>query len=234
MNSIQLVAFDLDGTLVDSMPDIARAVELMARKLGVTPPGMVQVREWVGDGVRRLMKRALTGTRDGEPPAELYRRGMESFRHHYREHLADESRLYPGARAVLDELRAAGVRLACITNKSGEVTAPLLQALDLGGYFAVVLSGDSLAQRKPDPEPLLHAARSLQVAPAQSCMVGDSANDIRAARAAGFRAVAVNYGYDNPAELAAAEPDVVLDSLAGLPDWLAKQGAGLAGRAASR
>lgn len=234
MAPIQLVAFDLDGTLVDSVPDIARAVDLMAQELDIAPPGLGQVRGWVGDGVRRLVKRALTGERNGEPDTELYRRGMESFRRHYREHLADESRLYPGAREVLDDLRASGVQLACITNKSAEFTGPLLRALGIRDYFAVVLSGDSLEQRKPDPAPLLHAARSLRIPPAQCCMVGDSVNDIRAAHAAGFRAVAVTYGYGDPAELAAAVPDVRLDSLSALPTWLVQQEAGLAGRAASR
>lgn len=234
MDSIQLVAFDLDGTLVDSAPDLARAVDLMAQELGVTPPDLAQVRDWVGDGVRKLVKRALTSTHDDEPSAALYQHGMESFRRHYREHLAEHTQFYPGAREVLNELHTAGMQLACITNKSLEFTGPLLQALDVRDYFAVVLSGDSLQQRKPDPAPLLHAARSLLVAPAQSCMVGDSANDIRAARTAGFRAVAVSYGYGDAAELAAADPEVTLDSLAALPAWLTVQGTGLAGRAASR
>ena len=234
MNSIRLVAFDLDGTLVDSAPDLARAVDLMAQELGVTPPNLAQVRDWVGDGVRRLVKRALSGACDNEPPADLYQRGMEAFRRHYREHLADHTQFYPGARETLDELCAAGMQLACITNKSAEFTKPLLHALGINNYFAVVLSGDTLAQRKPDPAPLLYAARSERIAPAQSCMVGDSANDIRAARAAGFLAVAVSYGYGDTAELAAAGPNATMDSLARLPAWLAEQGTGLAGRAASR
>lgn len=234
MAPIQLLAFDLDGTLVDSVPDIARAVDLMAQELGLPPPDVGKVRIWVGDGVRRLVKRALTGEHDAEPPEELYQHGMESFRRHYREHLADATRLYPFALEVLNGLRSAGTQLACITNKSAEFTEPLLQTLGLRDYFGVVLSGDSLERRKPDPLPLLHAARTLRVAPTQSCMVGDSVNDMRAARAAGFRAVAVTYGYGNAAELATTAPDARLDSLAALPAWLAGQPAGLAGRAASR
>lgn len=234
MNRFQLVAFDLDGTLVDSAPDLACAVDLMAEELGVTAPGLTQVRAWVGDGVRRLVQRALTGTGGDQPPAEVYQRGMQAFRRHYRRHLADASALYPGAREALDELRAAGVTLACITNKSAEFTGPLLSALDLQRYFAVVVSGDTLAERKPSAVPLLHAAHNLQMTPARSCMVGDSANDIRAARAAGFRAAAVSYGYGDSTELAGAGPDTMLASLAQLPAWLAEQGTGLAGRAARR
>ena len=234
MSAIRLIAFDLDGTLVDSAPDLACAVELMTRELRIASPDLAQVRGWVGDGVRRLVKRALTGMRDGEPPAELYQRGMQSFRRHYREHLADESTLYPGVREVLEQLTAAGVPLACITNKSAEFTAPLLRALGLDGCFGAVVSGDTLLQRKPDPAPLLYAAQSLRVDAGQSCMVGDSANDVRAARAAGFQAVAVSYGYGNATELAIAGPDIVLESLTQLPVWLAVPGAGVAGRAASR
>jgi phosphoglycolate phosphatase len=234
MTAIRLIAFDLDGTLVDSAPDLACAVGLMARELQVAPPGLAQVRSWVGDGVRRLVKRALTGMRDGEPPAELYERGMEAFRRHYREHLADESQLYPGVHQVLEQLAAARMPLACVTNKSAEFTAPLLRALGLDTFFAVVVSGDTLAQRKPEPAPLLYAAQSLRLGPGQSCMVGDSANDVRAARGAGFQAVAVSYGYGDASELAAAGPEIVLESLRQLPAWLAEQGAGVAGRAASR
>ena len=234
MSAIRLLAFDLDGTLVDSAPDLACAVELMARELHVAPPGVAQVRSWLGDGVRRLVKRALTGTRSGEPPAELYQRGLQAFHRHYREHLADESKLYPGVREVLEHLAAAGMPLACITNKSEEFTTPLLRALRLDAIFAAVVSGDTLPQRKPDPAPLLYAAQSLRLGPAQSCMVGDSANDVRAARSAGFRAVAVSYGYGDALELATAGPDVVLESLMQLPAWLAEQPAGVAGRAASR
>lgn len=234
MNSIQLVTFDLDGTLVDSVPDIACAVDLMAAELGVAPPGLEKVSGWVGDGVRRLVKRALTGERNGEPDAEQYRRGMESFRRYYREHLHDRTYLYPGVREVLNELHACGLRLACVTNKSGEFTQPLLEALDLRRYFGAVVSGDTLAQRKPDPAPLLYVTQQLGVTPTAACMVGDSANDMRAAQAAGFRAVAVTYGYGDAVELAAAAPDTLLDSLIRLPAWLAEQGVGLAGRAASR
>lgn len=212
MPDIRFVAFDLDGTLVDSVPDIARAVDDMAVALALPRPDVDTVRGWVGDGIRRLVKRALTGTRDGEPDAALYRQGFEAFRRAYHAHLSDRTRLYPGVREALDGLLDAGLPLACITNKATEFTAPLLQALDLGRYFDCVLCGDSLPARKPDPLPLLHAARHAGIAPSASCMVGDSANDVRAARAAGFYAVAVRYGYGGEA-LAASAPDASLNAL---------------------
>lgn len=234
MAHIRLVAFDLDGTLVDSAPDLAVAIDLVCQELALRLPGAGLVRQWVGDGVRRLVKRALTGTPEGEPDASLFRRAMESFRRHYREHLSDHTRLYPGVRAVLDELQAGGLRLACVTNKSSEFTGPLLEALDLRHYFGAVMSGDTLAERKPAPAPLLHAARSVGVEPNFGCMVGDSVNDMRAARDAGFMPVAVTYGYGNPRELAAAGPETLLGALTELPVWLAERNRVLAACAASR
>ena len=148
---IQLVAFDLDGTLVDSAPDIAYAVGAMTRELGLPSPGVEKVRQWVGDGARRLVKRVLTGEADGEPEAALYQRGFRAFRRAYRSHLAVETRLYPGAMEVLEFLRERDCAMACVTNKAAEFTEPLLEALAIREYFGVVLSGDSLMQRETRP-----------------------------------------------------------------------------------
>ncbi|MGB9430022.1 MAG: phosphoglycolate phosphatase [Gammaproteobacteria bacterium] len=232
MSCIQLIAFDLDGTLVDSAPDIARAVDSMCRELKAAPPAAGNVREWMGDGVRRLVKRALTGQPDGEPEAALYQRGFETFRRAYRAHLAVETRVYPGARETLEQLLAAGMYLACITNKSAEFTEPLLAALQLRSYFGLVLSGDSLAHRKPDPLPLLRAARHFEVEPAQACMVGDSRNDLLAAQSARFIAVGVHYGYGE--DLSDLKPDAVLNSLAELPPLLQSWNTGLASASINR
>lgn len=227
-----LVAFDLDGTLADSAPDIARAVGRMSQALGRAAPGLEQVREWVGDGIRRLVKRALTGTQKGEPEPELYARAFESFRRSYRAHLAEETRLYPGALEVLRQLQERGYGLACITNKSAEFTEPLLAALRIREYFGVVLSGDSLPRRKPDPAPLLFAARHFKLDPKHGYMVGDSRNDLLAARAAGFRAIGVGYGYGQ--DLGVLEPDALLGSLTELAPLLEKWTVGLASTGASR
>lgn len=218
--SVRLVAFDLDGTLVDSAPDIARAVDRMMRELGLPMPGAEQVGRWVGDGATRLIKRALTGSEDGEPEAALLGRGLELFRRAYAEHVYVDSRLYPGTRETLDELKGR-YRLACITNKPGQFTAPLLKAVRLDGYFDLVLSGDTLAALKPDPLPLLHAAENFGLKPAACCMVGDSRNDVLAARAAGFRAVALSHGYHQGDDLLALGAEILLASLAELPAWLA-------------
>lgn len=221
MAPIKLVAFDLDGTLVDSAVDIARAVESMNRELGLPLPDIDAVRSWVGDGVRRLVKRALSGESDGEPPDELYQRGVAAFHRAYAARLVVDTRLYPHVREVLAWLQQADIPMACITNKSTQFTEPLLKALNIDTYFGLVLSGDTLAKRKPDPLPLSHAARHFGIAPTDACMVGDSRNDLLAARAAGFMAIGVRYGYGG--DLAALEPDALLDSIQELPPLLANQ-----------
>jgi phosphoglycolate phosphatase len=209
MTSIKLVAFDLDGTLVDSAPDIARAVDSALRELGLPEPGLAEVRGWVGDGVTRLMQRALANAMHDAP-------------------LAVDSRLYPDTLATLDTLKHAGYKLVCVTNKSEEFTLPLLKALGIHGHFHLVLSGDSLPARKPDPLPLLHAAEQFELHVSECCMVGDSRNDILAARAAGFLTVAMVHGYHQGEDLAALGADKLLESFRELPAFLAAAAPGLA------
>lgn len=230
MIPMKLIAFDLDGTLVDSLPDIVVAVHRAVEELGLPPLADGQVADWVGDGVTRLLKRVLTGEKSVEPDPKLLARAMALFRQAYSEHLCVDSRLYPGTLEVLQALKGR-CRLACITNKSRMFTEPLLPALGIDGYFDLVLSGDSLRAMKPDPLPLLHAAGKFHLPPGDCCMVGDSRNDILAARAAGFHAVALSYGYRQGEDLMALGAEVQLDSLPQLLPWLA--GAGLAAPAAS-
>jgi phosphoglycolate phosphatase len=213
-----MVAFDLDGTLVDSVPDLTWALNAMSRVLGRAAPDVAQVRDWVGDGVQRLVKRTLTGSRDGEPETVLFEKAYRLFRDAYRQHLAVATRFYPGVHETLEQLRERGLCLACITNKATEFTEPLLEALDLRAAFEIVICGDSLTERKPSPLPLLHAARHCRVAPEDACMVGDSGHDMQAAHAAGFHAIGVRYGYGNTQLVPA--PAAILDSLAELPGLL--------------
>lgn len=217
MSSIELFAFDLDGTLADSAADIARAVDLALESLGQRSYGVQQVKGWVGEGLTKLLKRALTGEMEGEPDPELLAEAREAFRGFYKEGLCIDTRLYPGALEALDAL--AGRRLACITNKSTEFTEPLLEQLGVRARFGLVVCGDTLRVLKPDPAPLLHAAKHFGLAPRACCMVGDSKNDILAARAAGFRAVAVSYGYRQGEDLLDLGAELELDSLAELSAW---------------
>ena len=228
--SIGLVAFDLDGTLVDSVPDIAFAVDRTLEGLDLPPLGHEQVRGLVGDGVTRLLKRALTADRNGNPDTKQLGRAMALFRRAYSEHLCVDSRLYPGALDMLKALQGR-CRLACITNKSAVFTDPLLVALGIDRYFDLTVSGDTLPALKPDPRPLTYAAERFGLAPRGCCMVGDSRNDVLAAKAAGFRAVALSYGYRQREDLMALKPDAQFDSLPELLPWL--EGAGLAAPAAS-
>ncbi|MBA3581577.1 MAG: phosphoglycolate phosphatase [Gammaproteobacteria bacterium] len=216
----ELVAFDLDGTLVDSAPDIAHCIDLMFRDLGLHATDLRQVRNWMGDGVERLIKRALTGDMNGEPAAGLYAKALDEFLAAYAQHYAVKTKVYPGAEKVLKYLIKEEIPLCCITNKRRQFTEPLLERLKLTQYFACVVCGDDLPERKPDPKPLLHAATLLGANPKRSLMVGDSANDVEAARAAGFKMIAVSYGYNQGVEIGLSRPDFIVDSLSELPHFV--------------
>ncbi|MHB1565641.1 MAG: phosphoglycolate phosphatase [Acidiferrobacter sp.] len=214
------VLFDLDGTLIDTASDIAHAANAMLAALHRPPYDEVTVKGWIGDGIARLIKRALTGTRDGEPDAALFAAAQTIFGDRYEAVIAEQSRPYPHAQATLASLRAAGFRLACITNKAARFTEPLLVAVGLREYFDVVLSGDSVLRTKPDPLPLTMGCERLGVSPAGAVVVGDSANDLRAARAAAMAAIAVSYGYHHGVDLVALGPVAVVDDLAAVPGLL--------------
>lgn len=218
--TVQLVAFDLDGTLVDTAADIAAAVNGMRQGLGMPAQDPAAIAQWIGDGAERLVHRALTGRLDGVAPAELFNRAFPSFLTHYGRGLSDRSRPFPGAQAVLAALRGQGLKLCCVTNKPEAFTLPLLQRLDLAHYFDLIISGDSLPQRKPDPLPLLHALSRLRVPPERAVLVGDSANDLLAGRAAGFAVICVSYGYNRGMDVRGLHPDAVIDTLAELPACL--------------
>ncbi|MFA7633701.1 MAG: phosphoglycolate phosphatase [Thiohalomonadaceae bacterium] len=217
MQKPAMIVLDLDGTLVDSVPDLAYCIDEMMQRLGRAPHGEARVRGWVGNGVERLVKRALTGELQAEPDEDDLARAMPIFTELYAVNTSQRSLLFPGAREGLEQLQAAGIKLACVTNKAAQFTAPLLRDMDIADYFGIVVSGDTLPQQKPHPAPLLHAADFFKVTPAQALMVGDSMHDIEAARAANFAVVAVSYGYNHGIDIHIAKPDAVIDSLTELP-----------------
>lgn len=217
----ELILIDLDGTLIDTVPDLADAVDVMMRALDMPERGEHAVRQWIGNGAERLVRRALINKLDGEPDEELFRRAYPIFLEAYESNVCELSRPYPGVLAGLAFLKSAGYCVGCVTNKPARYTEPLLQALGLFDDFAIVISGDTLTRQKPDPEPLLHAARHFGVAPENALMIGDSINDVRAARAAGFGVVCVPYGYNHGHDIRDADPDAVIDSLDALRDLLA-------------
>ncbi|MEO8628469.1 MAG: phosphoglycolate phosphatase [Betaproteobacteria bacterium] len=192
---IKAVAFDLDGTLLDTLPDIAEAGNRMLADLGRASVDQHVVRGFIGNGIAQLTKRLLTGEMSGEPPAALFAESFAHFQRHYRDTLTLRSRPYPHVIESLTRLTDLGLPLACVTNKAESFTVPLLDATGLRRFFALVLSGDSLPLKKPDPLPFLHCAQQLRVRPAELLVIGDSANDVLAARAAGCPVFCVPYGY---------------------------------------
>lgn len=210
----EMILIDVDGTLVDSVPDLSYCVNAMLRQLGLPERDETKVRDWVGNGVERLVQRGLVGALDGRPDAELYRRALPVFMELYSENISQRSHLYPGVLEGLSYIKGTGISLGSVTNKAARFTEPLLQDLGIYEDFSLVVSGDTLAKKKPDPAPLLYAAEHFQVEPAQALMVGDSVNDVNAARAAGFQIVCVSYGYNHGQDIRDARPDAVIDSLA--------------------
>lgn len=216
----QLVLIDIDGTLVDSVPDLAYCVDALMDRLDLPRRGAAKVRHWVGNGVERLVRRALIDGVDGEPDEALFARAYPIYLALYAANISRRSRLYPGVEQGLAYLREAGYKLGCVTNKAEAFTLPLLRALGLFEHFGIVLSGDTLAKKKPDPLPLLHAAAHFGVAPSEAMMLGDSLSDVQAARAAGLQIVCLSYGYNHGRDIREAAPDAVIDSMAELEGLL--------------
>ncbi|MEH6579597.1 MAG: phosphoglycolate phosphatase [Amphritea sp.] len=212
----QLILFDLDGTLLDSVPDLALAVDQMLSAVNRQPAGEARVREWVGNGAQTLVKRALAGQQDyveSEVDDELFEQAYQLFLSFYADCSAVGSVLYEGVKAFLDEVQERGIKLGLITNKPIHFTLPLLETFQLADYFAIVLGGDSLSEKKPHPMPLIHAMQQLQHTPAQTLMIGDSRSDIRSAQAAGCAVAAVTYGYNHGEPVSRYQPDRVVDNL---------------------
>jgi phosphoglycolate phosphatase len=212
----EMILIDVDGTMVDSVPDLAFCVDEMMKRLGREPWGEARVRDWVGNGVERLVRRALLGQLDGEPADADFDKAYPIFLDLYADNTCKRSMLYAGVREGLDYLQAAGYALGCVTNKAKQFTEPLLKDLGVFDKFAIVVSGDTLEQKKPHPAPLLYAAEFFKVKPSRALMVGDSISDVRAARAAGFSIACVPYGYNHGQDIRLAEPDLVIENLAAL------------------
>lgn len=216
----EMVLIDLDGTLVDSVPDLAYCTDAMMQQLGLPARGEARVREWVGNGVERLVKRALINQLDGEPDETLFQKALPVFLALYAQNTSKRSQLYPGVREGLNYLQGAGYKLGCVTNKAAAFTEPLLRDMDIHHYFLIVVSGDTVARKKPDPLPLLHAATLLGVEPRHALMIGDSVSDVKAARAAGFQIACLTYGYNHGIDIRESQPDAVMDSMTELQGLL--------------
>ena len=207
----QSVTFDLDGTLLDTIADLAEACRLMLAELGEPTRTPEEVHSFVGKGMAVLVERCLT--RDRAPTAERLAAAIESFKRHYTEVNGRHTRIYPGVLEGLEAWRSGGFRMGVVTNKPAIFTEVLLERMGIADFFDVVVSGDTTEHKKPHPEPILHACRWLGVEPAQNLHVGDSKNDIEAARAAGCAAFCVPYGYNEGAPVDSAECDALVSDL---------------------
>ncbi|HOW76643.1 MAG TPA: phosphoglycolate phosphatase [Candidatus Competibacteraceae bacterium] len=219
--NITAVFFDLDGTLVDSVPDLTAAINIMLQQLGLPKREEAQVRTWVGNGMDNLIRRALVGDMDGSrASSELFACAKPLYKAAYADHISVYSALYPGTRDGLTALCAARIPMACVTNKPAEFARPLLDRLGIGEFFTTVVGGECTPNPKPAPDALLLCAERLSVSITQGLMVGDSLNDVGAARNAGCPVVCVPYGYNHGYDIRDAQPDAVIDSIADLPALL--------------
>jgi phosphoglycolate phosphatase len=216
----KLIMIDVDGTLVDSVPDLAYCIDKMMQKLGLQKWGEDKVRHWVGNGVPKLVERALTGELEGRPIKEVFDKAYPIFLDLYEDNNSQRSYLYDGVREGLDYLISQGYQLGCVTNKSEQFTHPLLKALGIFNDFKIIISGDTLAKRKPDPMPLIYCAEHFNLKPKDCLMLGDSVSDVKAARAAGFDIICMSYGYNHGNDIANENPDLVIDSMKQLSNHL--------------
>ncbi|MHB8847095.1 MAG: phosphoglycolate phosphatase [Burkholderiales bacterium] len=210
--AIKTAVIDLDGTLLDTAPDLAYAAELMMNELGLPVPELNTIKTYIGNGVSRLVKRVLTGDLDADPDPELFARAYAIYQKHYGENVSRFSKPFDGVVEGLQAFQASGVHLACVTNKAEVFTIPLLRDTGLLKYFELVLAGDTLPRRKPDPLPLLHAGHHFSTEPSQLLLIGDSQNDTQAARAARCAIFCVPYGYNRGIPVHELQPDAVVSS----------------------
>ena len=216
----EMVLIDLDGTLVDSVPDLAWCVDETMKALDMPVRGEAKVRNWVGNGVPRLIQRALIDQLDGDVDLELYAQAEPIFMALYADNASKRSQLYPAVKEGLQWLKEQGIRVGCVTNKDEQFTLTILKDLGLFDFFEIVISGDTLPLKKPHPAPLLHGAEFFNVKPENAMMIGDSISDVKASRAAGFDIICMSYGYNHGVDIRTANPDIVIDSFAELKNTI--------------
>lgn len=207
------VLIDLDGTLVDSLPDIACAANSMRAEFSLPALAAKQIASYVGKGVDVLVHRALTETMNDRASLVDFERGRQVFNRCYSEVNGNESTVYPGVRQALEDLRSKAIRLACVTNKPRLFTSQLLDRTNLKAAFAAVVSGDDTQEKKPHAAPMLRACQLLGVAASDAAVIGDSENDALAARAAGCRVIIVETGYNEGKSFADLDADAIVPTL---------------------
>jgi phosphoglycolate phosphatase len=192
----------------------------MLRQLNFPTRDLAQVRDWIGNGAGRLIKRALTGELESEPPEDLFKQAHQLFLDIYDQHINVESTMYPGALEGLTALHEQSYVLACVTNKPRRFTPRLLEAFEIDHFFDYLICGDDLSVKKPDSQVLHTILKQTNLSPLQAVMVGDSDSDIEAARSANMKSFCVSYGYHQGKGVDALGADYIIDSIAEIPQYL--------------
>ncbi|MGK0270811.1 MAG: phosphoglycolate phosphatase [Cocleimonas sp.] len=219
----ELILIDLDGTLMDSIPDISWCLDQTMKQIGLPARGEAAAREWIGNGIIKIVQQAISNNIDERHNPNdthndlLFEEAMPIFRELYAENTSKRSSIYPGVREGLDYIQklksTRGLKVGCITNKDQQFTDTILRNLGLWDDFDIIISGDTLPKKKPDPLPLLHAAKELNCNPKKSLMLGDSISDVNAARVAKLSVICLSYGYNHGKDIRDSQPDVVIDSM---------------------
>lgn len=209
----KVIIFDLDGTLIDSAPDLALSINHMLTKIDRPTFSSDLICSWVGNGAEVLVKRSLSGCMEVDENIDnnLSEDALQIFLSSYKDNICVKTQLYPNVGMSLKIIKAQGYRMVIVTNKPYQLVAPILSALAIDGFFEMVLGGDSLSKRKPDPLPLLHVCEKLGVSVDQCLMVGDSKNDILAAKAANMESIGLSYGYNHGEDIGIYKPETVFD-----------------------
>ncbi len=208
----EVILFDLDGTLIDSAPDLALALNHTLETLEQKTFHHDTIRSWVGNGAQTLVKRGLSGStvvNEAIDP-EFFDKALDIFLDFYSKNLCVTTVTYPNVLQTLQRLKSMGYRLVLVTNKPYDFIQPLLEGLGMEGLFELCLGGDSLERRKPDPLPLLHVCERLDICASKCLMIGDSKNDILAANSANMQSIGVSYGYNYDEDISVYEPDTVV------------------------
>ncbi|SNT71034.1 phosphoglycolate phosphatase [Psychrobacter sp. LV10R520-6] len=225
LNNKHLLIFDFDGTLIDSVPDLADATNAMLTTLGKDTYSLDIIRNWVGNGSRMLVERALVGKVDvleGELTQEEADHAEQVFFDAYKNLSGSKTVAYPDVDSGLKKLQAAGYTLALVTNKPIRFVPKILQSFGWQDLFSEVLGGDSLPLKKPDPAPLLHVCEALNIMPKQAVMIGDSRNDILAGQNANMDTLGLSYGYNYGQDIRELNPTEAFDNFAALVEYLLK------------
>tara|TARA_A200000113_G_C8811179_1_gene337270 strand:- start:85 stop:765 length:681 start_codon:yes stop_codon:yes gene_type:complete len=222
MRDINTFLFDLDGTLVDSVPDLAMSLNLTLAEFGEAQFTISEIRNWVGNGARTLVHRGLSGSHelDNAISETHINKALEVFLRHYSKYVCHASALYPNVSETLHTLKQSGFNLALVTNKPKAFIPAILEGFNLNHLFDLCIGGDSLEEKKPSPLPLLHVCKEFSVSSSQCVMVGDSKNDILAARAANMKSIGLTYGYNYGQDISSLNPDWVMDDVGSILDIL--------------